>query len=147
MVRKMYNSDSSTRTTSKKIYHGIDYEYVTMLKIQNVWKLSVGKSSSTLWKYFKPLAKLIKRCCKSSNTNCNTYVKLTAVTKAPRWCCQQMNLFPKKKWTKWAWNEIKKCFFFLHFFVTQGHIPTMFNWLDLILSAKAPSIPKHIFND
>ena len=45
----------------------------------------MGKSSSTLWKYLKLIAILIMRCCKSSNTNCNTYIKLTAEATALRW--------------------------------------------------------------
>ena len=55
-------------------YHGIDFDHLNMLKVQNVYNSSDGKSSSKLWKYFKPLARLIKRCCKSSNTNCNTVI-------------------------------------------------------------------------
>ena len=78
------------------IYSGIDYEHVNMLKIQNVWNLSDGYRSFTLWKYFEPFARLIRWCFKSSNTNCNTYIKLTAATSAPRWCCKKKYLFTKK---------------------------------------------------
>ena len=33
---------------------------------------------------------------KLMNTNCNTYIKLTAAMTAPRWCCQKIYLFTKK---------------------------------------------------
>ena len=97
-------------------------------------------------KYFKPLARLIRSCCKSLNTNCNTYIKLTAATTARRWCCQKVNIFTKK-WTKLALNE-KVCFFafsnFNTFFGTRGHIPAIFNLLDLMLSALSHSqSPQH----
>ena len=55
--------------------------------------------------YFKLLARLIKRCCKSSNTNCNTYIKLTAVMTAPRWCCQKNHLFTKSGQKSWKPNQ------------------------------------------
>ena len=116
-------------------YHGIKYEHVNTLKIQNVWKVSDGWSSSTSWKYLKPLARLIKRRCESWNANCITYIKSTAATTAPHWCCQKITLLTKK-WTKSALNE-KSMFFalshFNNFYGTHGHI------------AKANSISKHTF--
>ena len=94
----------------------------------------------------KPLVRLIKSCCKSLNTNCNTYIKLTAATTAQRWCCQKGNRF-KEKWTKLALNEKSMFFAFSHFnnfFVTHGHIPAIFNLLYLMLSALSHSqSPQH----
>ena len=99
-----------------------------------------------LQKYFIPLARLIKRCCKSSNKNCNTYIKLTAAKTAPRWCCQKINLFTKSGQNQLEW---KKVFFFAfshfnNFFGTLGHITAIFNFLDLMLStlSHSPS-PQH----
>ena len=97
-------------------------------------------------KIFKPLARLIKRCCKSPNTNCNTSIKFNAATTAPRWCCQKINLFTTK-WTNSALNEKSMFFAFSHFnlfFGTHGHIPAIFNFLDLMLSALSHSqSPQH----
>ena len=76
--------------------------------------------------FFLPLF-LIKRCCKSSYTNCNTYIKLTAAATALLWCCQKIYLFTKK-WTKSALNEKVYFFAFSHFnnfFVTHCHIPAI----------------------
>ena len=72
--------------------------------------------------------------------------RYAAATTAPRWCCQKNNLFTKK-WTKWALN-VKVCFFafshFNNFFGTHGHIPAIFNFLDLKLSALSRSqSPQH----
>ena len=99
-----------------------------------------------LIKYVIPLARLIKRCCKSSNTNCNTYIKLTAATTAPRWCCQNFLLFHKK--VDKIRFERKSMFFayshFNYFFGTHGHIQAIFIFLDLMLSALSYSqSPKH----
>ena len=94
---------------------------------------------------------LIKRCCMSSNTNCNTYIKLTTATTAPRWWYPKITLFTKK-WAKRALNEKVCVFAIFHFnnlFVTPGHIPALLNFLDPILSelshSQSPSIPEHIF--
>ena len=99
----------------------------------------------------KLLALLIKRCCKSSNTNCNTYIKLTAATTAPCWCCQKINLLTKK-WTKSALNE-KVCFLLFptsitFLLLTVTYQPYLIFWALLYQNyhtAKAHSIPKHIF--
>ena len=71
----------------------------------------------------KPLARLIKMCCKSSNTYCNTYIKLTAATAAPLWRCQKIYLFTEK-WTKSALNK-KVCFL---------RFPTLINFLLLTVT-------------
>ena len=55
--------------------------------------------------------------------------------------------FHKKKWTKTAWNEksmFLAYFHFNNFFVTHGHIPAIFNLLDLTLSELSHSqSPQH----
>ena len=123
-----------------------------MLKIQSVWNVSDGESSSRLCKYLKLLAILIKKCCKSSNTNCNVYIKLNPAMTAPRWWYPKINLFTNK-WTKIALRETNMffcCFFhFNNFFVTPGHIPVIFIFETQFYQnchiAKLPSIPEHIF--
>ena len=62
---------------------------------------------------------LIKRCFKSSNTNCNTYIKFTAATTAPGCGCQQIYPFTKK-WKKSALNE-KVCFCFFPLQYIDGY--------------------------
>ena len=78
---------------------------------------------------------LIKRCWKSSNPNRDTYIKLTAATPAPLWCCQKIYFNIKVEKISF---ELKRMFFFFshfnNFFVTHGHIPSVLNFLDLILS-------------
>ena len=61
-----------------------------------------------MWKYFKLIASVIRKCCKSSNINCNTYTKVTAATRAPYWCCQQIYLLKKVD----KMNEWKNIFFY-----------------------------------
>ena len=76
---------------------------------------------------------------------------MTAAATAPLWCCQKIYLFTKK--VDKIGFECKSMFFALshfdNFFVTHGHIPAIFNFLDLILSelshSQSPSILKHIF--
>ena len=99
-----------------------------------------------MWTYLKLLARLIKRCCKSSNTKCNTYIKLTEAMTAPRWCWQKMNLFNiKMDKISFEWKSMFFAFsYFNNFFGTQGHIPAIFNLLDLMLSALSHSqSPQH----
>ena len=66
---------------------------------------------------------------------------MTASTTAPRWCYQNIFLFTKKNWQ----NQLsmkKYVFAFYHFnnfFGTDGHIPAIFNFLDLILSSLSHS--------
>ena len=123
----------------------------SLLKIQFLWNSSDGQSSSTLWKYLKPLARLIKRCCKSSNTYWNTYIKLTAATTARRWWYPKINLFTKK-WTKRALNE-KVCFLLFSTSITFLLLPVTFKpylifetqFYQNCHTAKAPSIPENIF--
>ena len=130
--------------------------------IMNMWtcwrskmfeKRQIGKLVQHREIFKKPLARLVKRCCKSKNTNCNTYIKLTAATTAPRWCCQKIYHFTKKG-KKTALKEKIKFFFsafshFNNFFGTHSHLPAIFNFLDLLLSAlshsQSPCIPKHAF--
>ena len=118
-----------------------------MLKIQSVWNASDGWISSTFWKYWKLLAILIRRCCKSSNTNCSTYIKLTAATTPLRWWYQKNYTFTKKVDKKsFKWKKV--CFFaffhFNNFFVTPGHIPAIFDLWDPILSELSHSqSPQH----
>ncbi len=101
---------------------------------------------ATSGKYLKPLARLIKRCCKSSNTHWNTYIKLTAATTAPRWCCQKIYLFTKKVIKiSLEWKSMFIAYsHFNNFFVTHGHIPAIFNFLDITLSELSHSqSPRH----
>ena len=63
-------------------------------------------------KYFKSLARLIRRCCKSSNTNCNTNIKLTAAATAPLWCCQKFTFYQLEK-ISFEWKSM--FFAFSHF--------------------------------
>ena len=82
----------------------------------------------------------------SSNTNSNTYIELTTAATVPVWRCQKIYLLTKKQ-KKSALNE-KVCFFvfshFNNFFVTHGHIPAIFNVLDLILSELSHNLsPQH----
>ena len=106
-----------------------------------------------MWKYFKPLAGLIKRCCMSSNTNWHTSIKLTSATTPPRWWCPKNTFSQKVNKMSFEWKKSMILAFshFNNYFVTHCHILAIFNILDLLLSelshhiAKAPSIPKHIF--
>ena len=72
-------------------------------------------------------------CCQSSNTNCNTYIKLTAATTALRWWYPKITISPKSG-QKDLWMK-KYGFWFFHFnnfFVTPGQIPAIFNLQDPI---------------
>ena len=89
-------------------YHGIDYEYVNMLRIQNVWNSSDGKSSSTLRKYFKPLARLIMRCCKSSKHKLQNLHKINRSNNSSA-LVLSTNLSFHKKGDKMSF-EWKSCF-------------------------------------
>ena len=123
----------------------------SLLKIQFLWNSSNVQSSSTSGKYLKPLPRLIKRCCKSSNTHWNTYIKLTAATTAPHWWCPKTYHFTKK-WTKRALNE-KVCY--LLFSTSKTFLLLLVTFKPYLIfetqvyqnchTAKAPSIPEHIF--
>ena len=116
-------------------YHGIDYEHVNMLKIQNVWKASDG---------------IVKNMLSPCQTNYEVWqgTNTQIVTPISNWPQQQQLPAGAVKKVEKISFEWKNVFFaFSHsnnFFGTYGHIQAIFNFLNLMLPALSHSqSPQH----
>ena len=100
--------------------------------IMNIWTCWRSK---VMWKYLKLLAILIKRWYNLSNTNCHTYIKLTAATTAPCWWYPKINQ---------VFSPTSILFLLLP--VTfQPYLIFETQYYQNCHTAKAPSIPEHIY--